>query len=94
MKTSAASALFITKPRNFVRKPQSGAACGKKATINMCLEVAQHCSTSSTPIYVWDSFSAGFAALHQRLSIVKHLRRFHRNIYNHLIASDINRASG
>ena len=25
-------------------------------------------------------FSAGFAALHQRLSIVKHLRRFHRNI--------------
>ena len=32
-------------------KPQSGAACGKKATINMCLEVAQHCSTSSTPIY-------------------------------------------
>ena len=39
-------------------------------------------------------FSAGFAALHQRLSIVKHLRRFHRNIYNHLTASDINRASG
>ena len=39
-------------------------------------------------------FSAGFAALHQRLSIVKHLRRFHRNIYNHLPASDINRASG
>ena len=29
MRTSAASALFITKPRNFVRKPQSGAACGK-----------------------------------------------------------------
>ena len=51
MKTSATTALFIAKPRNFVRKPQSGAACGKKATINMCLEVAQHCSTSSTPIY-------------------------------------------
>ena len=32
-------------------KPQSGAACGKSAAINMCLEVAQHCSTSSTPIY-------------------------------------------
>ena len=39
-------------------------------------------------------FSAGFAALHQRLSIVKHLRRFHRNIYNHLIVSDINRLCG
>ena len=43
---------------------------------------------------VWDSFSAGFATLHQRLSIVKHLRRFHRNIYNHLIVSDINRSAG
>ena len=32
-------------------KPQSGAACGKSAAINMCLEVAQQCSTSSTPIY-------------------------------------------
>ena len=32
-------------------KPQSGVACGKSAAINMCLEVAQHCSTSSTPIY-------------------------------------------
>ena len=32
-------------------KPQSGAACGKSAAIDMCLEVAQHCSTSSTPIY-------------------------------------------
>ena len=51
MRTSAASALFITKPRNFVRKPQSGAACGKSAAINLCLEVAQQCSTSSTPIY-------------------------------------------
>ena len=30
-------------------KPQSGAACGKSAAINMCLEVAQHCSTSPTP---------------------------------------------
>ena len=39
-------------------------------------------------------FSAGFAALHQRLSIVKHLRRFHRNIYNHLFVSDINRLRG
>ena len=39
-------------------------------------------------------FSAGFAALHQRLSIVKHLRRFHRNIYNHLISSNINRSAG
>ena len=26
-----------------------GAACGKVAPIIMCLEVAQHCSTSSTP---------------------------------------------
>ena len=32
-------------------KPQSGAACGKSAAIDMCLEVAQQCSTSSTPIY-------------------------------------------
>ena len=32
-------------------KPQSGAACGKSAAINLCLEVAQQCSTSSTPIY-------------------------------------------
>ena len=32
-------------------KPQSGAVGGKSAAINMCLEVAQHCSTSSTPIY-------------------------------------------
>ena len=32
-------------------KPQSGVACVKSAAINMCLEVAQHCSTSSTPIY-------------------------------------------
>ena len=34
-------------------------------------------------------FSAGFAALLQRLSIVKHLRRFHRNIYKHLAASEL-----
>ena len=26
-----------------------GAACGEVASIIMCLEVAQHCSTSSTP---------------------------------------------
>ena len=26
-----------------------GAACGEEASIIMCLEVAQHCSTSSTP---------------------------------------------
>ena len=26
-----------------------GAACGEVAPIIMCLEVAQHCSTSSTP---------------------------------------------
>ena len=76
-------------------KPQSGAACGKSATIN-------YVPRSGTTLFdVFDAdilcgirFSAGFAALHQRLSIVKHLRRFHRNIYNHLIVSDINRLCG
>ena len=76
-------------------KPQSGAACGKSATIN-------YVPRSGTTMFdVFDAdilcgirFSAGFAALHQRLSIVKHLRRFHRNIYNHLIVSDINRLRG
>ena len=76
-------------------KPQSGVACGKSATIN-------YVPRSGTTLFdVFDAdilcgirFSAGFAALHQRLSIVKHLRRFHRNIYNHLIVSDINRSAG
>ena len=76
-------------------KPQSGATCGKSATIN-------YVPRSGTTLFdVFDAdilcgirFSAGFAALHQRLSIVKHLRRFHRNIYNHLIVSYINRLCG
>ena len=45
------SAIEDGKPCLTAGKPQSGAACGKSATLNMCLEVAQHCSTSSTPIY-------------------------------------------
>ena len=95
MRTSAASALFITKPRNFVRKPQSGAACGKKATINMCLEVAQHCSTSSTPIYC-----VGFLLRRFRCATpaVKHSEApsalSSQYTYNHLIVSDINRLRG
>ena len=76
-------------------KPQSGAACGKSAAIN-------YVPRSGTTMFdVFDAdilcgirFSAGFAALHQRLSIVKHLWRFHRNIYNHLIVSNINRLRG
>ncbi|MGM9812396.1 MAG: hypothetical protein ACI30V_06075 [Muribaculaceae bacterium] len=31
------------------RQAHKGAACGEVAPIIMCLEVAQHCSTSSTP---------------------------------------------
>ena len=48
---SMSNAIGDGKPCLTAGKPQSGVACGKKATINMCLEVAQHCSTSSTPIY-------------------------------------------
>ena len=48
---SMSNAIGDGKPCLTAGKPQSGVACGKKATINMCLEVAQHRSTSSTPIY-------------------------------------------
>ena len=42
----------------------------------MCLEVAQHCSTSSTPNESEVSSSPQVSlTLHQRLSMVKHLRR-------------------
>ena len=53
-----------------------GAACGVVAPIIMCLEVAQHCSTSSTPNESEVSSSPQVSlTLHQRLSMVKHLRR-------------------
>ena len=53
-----------------------GAACGEVAPIIMCLEVAQHCSTSSTPNDSEVSSSPQVSlTLHQRLSMVKHLRR-------------------
>ena len=53
-----------------------GAACGEVAPIIMCLEVAQHCSTSSTPNDSEVSSSTQVSlTLHQRLSMVKHLRR-------------------
>ena len=86
------SAIEDGKPCLTAGKPQSGAACGKSATINMCLEVAQHCSTSSAPIYC-----VGFLLRRFRgaTAAVKHSEApsalFSQYMLLSLIISDINR---
>ena len=88
----ARSAIEDGKPCLTAGKPQSGAACGKSATINMCLEVAQHCSTSSTPLYC-----VGFLLRRFRCATpaVKHSEApsalFSQYMLISLIISDINR---
>ena len=88
------SAIGDGKPCLTAGKPQSGVACGKKATINMCLEVAQHRSTSSTPIYC-----VGFLLRRFRYATpaVKHSEApsalFSQYMLISLIISDINRGA-